>query len=194
MLDAAGFTGTSVLIGGDGDDLLIAGSGNDVLRGGLGHDILYAGEGSDQMFGDNGDDILSGDGGDDLLNGGNGHDILIGGFGADSLRGGTGQDILIAGYVAGVYHPNDTSLQLLLRSVWSNTAMTYAARVDQLLNVGIGPSSFKLTPNFNVFGDVSQDTLVGDAHQDWFFANLGPGGVADIVSDRLSDELISLVV
>ncbi len=193
ILDASGFTGTSVLIGGDGDDLLIAGGGNDELRGGLGHDILYAGEGSDQLFGENGDDILSGDGGDDLLNGGNGHDILIGGFGADTLRGGTGQDILIAGYGAGVYHPNDTSRQLLLRSVWSNTSLTYATRVDQLLNVGVGPEAYKLLPNFNVFDDVSQDSLSGDAHQDWFFANQGTSGVGDLVNDRLSDELISLL-
>ena len=47
VIDASGFTGDAVLIGGDGDDILIGGSGNDELIGGAGNNQLTGGGGDD---------------------------------------------------------------------------------------------------------------------------------------------------
>ena len=46
-LNAAGFSGATVLIGGAGNDTLVGGSGNDLLSGGAGNDTLRGGPGND---------------------------------------------------------------------------------------------------------------------------------------------------
>lgn len=50
-LDASGFSGITVLSGGEGDDTLIGGSGPDLIRGGPGSDKLTGGPGNDILDG-----------------------------------------------------------------------------------------------------------------------------------------------
>jgi Ca2+-binding RTX toxin-like protein len=66
-INASTFSGSVVLVGGNGDDTLTGGTGNDTLFGGAGNDIL---------------------------NGGGGDDVLIGGTGSDTLNGGLGNNLL----------------------------------------------------------------------------------------------------
>ena len=113
LVDAGGFSGSTVvflddgddtLIGGSGpdyavgfggDDLLIGNGGNDTLVGSGGRDTLDGGAGNDQLFGvgSSGDSLLGG-AGNDLLDGGSGGDRLYGGSGNDTLLGDSGRDRL----------------------------------------------------------------------------------------------------
>ncbi len=57
-IDAAGFSGSTVIEGGEGDDVLIGGSGFDIVRGGLGNDTVTGNPGSDILDGGAGFDTL----------------------------------------------------------------------------------------------------------------------------------------
>ncbi|MBC7819265.1 MAG: hypothetical protein IAG10_20455, partial [Planctomycetaceae bacterium] len=92
VIDAATFTGSTFLIGGDGDDKLIGGSSTDSLDGGAGDDWLIGGIGNDSLLGGAGDDVL-----DDAPSGG----LLNGGANADTLRV-TGSFVMTASTMAGI--------------------------------------------------------------------------------------------
>ncbi len=55
-IDASGFSGEAVLLGGNGDDTLLGGTGNDTLLGGSGDDLLSGGTGDD-LFSFNASDL-----------------------------------------------------------------------------------------------------------------------------------------
>lgn len=57
-LNAAGFSGSTILTGGLGNDILIGGSGVDILRGGLGNDTLTGNRGNDSFDGGPGFDTV----------------------------------------------------------------------------------------------------------------------------------------
>lgn len=57
-INASGYSGTTVIEGGEGDDVLIGGSGFDTIRGGLGNDTVTGNAGSDILEGGSGNDTL----------------------------------------------------------------------------------------------------------------------------------------
>jgi Ca2+-binding RTX toxin-like protein len=57
-INASGFTGRTVISGGEGNDTLIGGSGADIIRGGLGNDTLTGNAGNDQLDGGPGTDRI----------------------------------------------------------------------------------------------------------------------------------------
>lgn len=57
-LDASGYSGETLLTGGNGNDILIGGSGHDTLRGGLGSDTLTGNRSNDVLDGGTGTDTV----------------------------------------------------------------------------------------------------------------------------------------
>nr|WP_276607580.1 Calx-beta domain-containing protein [Limisphaera ngatamarikiensis] len=58
LLDASGFSGRAILVGGLGNDTIIGGSGPDILMGGPGDDTLTGGRGNDVIDGGTGVNLL----------------------------------------------------------------------------------------------------------------------------------------
>ncbi|HEX5447403.1 MAG TPA: hypothetical protein VFW87_26550, partial [Pirellulales bacterium] len=146
---------------------LIAGDGNDALVGGSGKDTLVAGAG---------------------------RDLLIGGRGADLLIAGSGDDILIAGSTD--YDANDAALMAIMAD-WSS-ADSYAQRIANLSDAafdGVSPAASRLNGNAfllaadlgaqdeTVLDDLSVDSLVAGAGQDWFFGQFNSAAAADVASN-----------
>ena len=125
--------------------------------------------------------ILIGGEGNDTIIGGSGRSVLIGGAGGDVIRGGSADDILIAGTTN--FDANHAALMSILRE-WQRTDKTYAQRIADLKNGGGLNGSNKLIWGTTVHDDGAADTLTGGPGLDWFFANLGPGGVLDHITDR----------
>jgi Ca2+-binding RTX toxin-like protein len=107
--------------------------------------------------------------------------VLIGGTGGDVLKGGAADDLLIAGTTN--FDANHAALMSILRE-WQRTDKTYAQRIGDLKNGGGLNGSNKLIRGTKVHDDVATDTLTGGTGLDWFFANLGPGGILDHITDR----------
>ncbi len=96
VLNAASFSGSVTLDGGNGNDTIQGGDGADSLLGGNGNDSISGRGGNDILLGDNGSDTLDGGAGDDRVDGGNGSgDQVTGGLGKDTLLGGNGTDDLL---------------------------------------------------------------------------------------------------
>jgi Ca2+-binding RTX toxin-like protein len=66
-VNAAGFSGTTLIRGSIGDDVLIGGSGKDKINGSWGADTLMGGAGRDRLDGDRGIDTCDGGSGVDRL-------------------------------------------------------------------------------------------------------------------------------
>ncbi len=96
-VDASGFAGNTLLLGGNGRDTLIGGSGNDYINGRSGNDLLTGNAGDDTMLGLSGNDTITGGQGRDSILAGDGLDNLSGGENGDTLDGGTGNDTLDGG-------------------------------------------------------------------------------------------------
>jgi hypothetical protein len=64
------------------------------------------------------------------------------------------------------------------------TDKTYAQRIGDLKHGGGLNGTTKLIWGTTVHDDDGADTLTGGPGLDWFFANLGPGGVLDHITDR----------
>lgn len=96
----AGYRGSTLLYGGDGDDVLVGGAVGDILAGGDGRDHLSGGASSDLLFGGADGDRLQGNDGLDLLFGEDGDDYLVGGMDGytDLEWGGAGADIFELDY------------------------------------------------------------------------------------------------
>ncbi len=95
--DASGFTGNTLLLGGNGRDTLIGGTGDDYINGRSGNDSLTGNAGNDTILGLLGNDTINGNAGRDLLQGGDGNDSVNGGNNDDTLEGGLGNDTLDGG-------------------------------------------------------------------------------------------------
>ena len=93
LLDASGFSGDVVLVGGKGNDQITGGSGNDVLIGGDG---------------------------DDMLVGASGNDVLVGGYGSDRIVGSAGHDILVAGELGSTSFDNSYSNLRAIGDAWAS--------------------------------------------------------------------------
>lgn len=105
VIDARGFSGSTVLQGGNGNDTIYGGSGNDELSGEGDDDWVDSGAGNDKFIYESGNDTLIGGDGNDLFLEGQGVDLYQGGAGddflvednrfdleADTFEGGTGRD------------------------------------------------------------------------------------------------------
>jgi len=191
-IDGAG--GNDTLFGGAGDDILIGGDGADALDGGTGNDTAdYTGSGNrviinmaagsatsgqasgdtftdienvtgsgfaDIITGDGGANVLIGGAGKDVLSGFNGNDTILGGSGNDFITGGAGADIIDGG--AG----EDTA-----RYVGSNSGVT----IDLAAGTASGGHADGdiLTNIERLFGSSHNDSLTGDAGNNWLFGSAG---------------------
>ena len=191
-----GAAGSDTVGGGDGNDTIVGGAGNDSLSGDAGEDMLFGVDGDDEVeggddndtaFGGAGDDTLAGLDGDDGLYGGSGADVLSGGEGSDTIQGGSDQDVLIGGVgldrmqgeegddllVSGTSSvDSDISALSALAPLW-NSSESYedrGAQVQQQINASDDD-------------DGSEDVLVGNGGQDWFFSS-----GSDNLIDRETDE------
>jgi hypothetical protein len=142
---------------------------------------VTGGGGNDILVGSALGSILIGGGGNDTITAGSGRSLLIGGTGGDVLKGGAADDLLIAGTTN--FDANHAALMSILRE-WQRTDKTYAQRIGDLKNGGGLNGSNKLIRGTTVHDDVATDTLTGGTGLDWFFANLGPGGILDHITDR----------
>jgi hypothetical protein len=169
--------------------LLCTGNDHGVIAGGITTPaILRGGPGDDKLKGGSGPDILLGGDGSDLLLGGNGRDVLIGGLAADRMIGNAKDDILIGGITA--FDASDYVLRTMLDEWTSHD--DYTTRVDHLSGNTSGRAFILSTEeawdrSVTVFDDGAKDVMTGSAGTDWFFANLGGGGIEDKLTD-LSDE------
>jgi hypothetical protein len=141
---------------------------------------VIGGGGADNLVGNSQGSILVGGGGNDTITAGTGRSLLIGGAGGDVLRGGSADDILISGTTN--FDANHAALTAILAE-WQRTDRTYAQRISDLRNGGGLNGTTKLIWGTTVHDDGAADTLTGNAGLDWFFANLGPGGVKDTITD-----------
>jgi hypothetical protein len=145
---------------------------------------VIGGAGTDTLTGDAQGNILIGGAGTNFITGGSGRSLLIGGKGRSTVTGGAGDDILIAG--ATTYDAKETALMDLLKE-WQRTDKTYAQRISDLRNGGTGTynGAAKLVWGKTVVdNDTASAKLTGGTGLDWFFANLGPGGIIDTITDR----------
>jgi hypothetical protein len=148
---------------------------------------VLGGSGNNNLTGNAQGNILIG-GGTNTLVGGSGNSLLIGGSGGGTITGGSGQDILIAGTTS--FNSSEVALMSLLQEL-QRTDRTFAQKVADLKNGGGYNGSYKLTWGTTVTQGARSYTLSGDAsasaQPDWFFANLGPTGVFDTITDFNDD-------
>jgi Ca2+-binding RTX toxin-like protein len=138
-------------------DVIVGLGGTDTIKGVGGNDLLCGGKGADKLIGGSGGDLQSGDAGNDSLSGGLGADFSFGGAGNDAFNGGTGFDL--ASYF---FSPSGVQADL--------TAGTATG----------GEGSDSLTGIEDLEGSRFDDTLTGDAGENFFF----PGGGNDTVNGR----------
>lgn len=201
--------GDDVLVGRGGADTLDGGTENDVLRGGAGADSHTGGDGIDLVsyidalrdvivtigtptnftfFGDavgdtfldlieslEGsvfDDILGGNSLENEIYGGHGDDVLIGGAGADTMDGGEGFDFAS-------YQTQSTGMTIDLPTMIFGNAPFQDGFADRFISIEgyIGTKGGDF-----IFGDVTDDTLVG-----WLGADTIRGGDGNdfIYDDRI---------
>jgi hypothetical protein len=129
------------------------------------------------------------------ITGGNTRSILISGHGGGSITGGTGDDIVIGGYTD--YDHNQAALQAIMNE-WLSTTDSYLTRISKIrAGISAGGSSYSLVWGTTVHDNGVADRLRGDPGgssvrgMDWFFANLGPGGVLDTILDLQSGEKVN---
>jgi Ca2+-binding RTX toxin-like protein len=145
---------------------------------------VIGGAGTNTLTGNGQGNILIGGAGTNIITGGSGRSLLIGGKGQSTITGGASDDILIAGTTT--YDANETALMAILQE-WQRPDKTYAQRIQDLRTGGAGTynGSAKLVWGTTVLDDdKAAATLTGGPGLDWFFANLGPGGVVDRITDR----------
>jgi hypothetical protein len=80
---------------------------------------------------------------------------------------------------------------------WESPAASYLARISALrAGISSGGHTYSLVWGTTVHDDGAADTLRGDPAgssvrgMDWFFANLGPGGVLDAIADLQAGEKV----
>jgi hypothetical protein len=165
---------------------LAAGSATDVGAGAagavLGVQNVRGGAGNDTLTGNALGNILIGGSSTNVITGGSGRSILVGGAGKSSITGGQADDILIAGTTT--FDANEAALMAILKE-WQRTDKTYAQRIADLRNGGGFNGTNKLVWGATVHdNDPAAATLTGGPGLDWFFADLGPNGILDHITDR----------
>jgi hypothetical protein len=147
----------------------------------LGIQNVRGGAGNDTLTGNDSGNILIGGASTNVITGGSGRSILIGGTGKATITGGPADDILVAG--ATTFDANETALNAILKE-WQRIDKSYAGRIADLTNGGGFNGSNKLIWGSTVLdNDSAAATLTGGPGLDWFFANLGPSGIFDHITD-----------
>jgi hypothetical protein len=160
---------------------------------------VFGGSGNDVLVGNAFGNILMGGPGNDTITGGSGRSVLIGGLGSDIIVGGSSDDIIIGGttiYEGGpvstisgsltitpIRATNYVALDAILAE-WQHADLGYASRIADLKNGGGYNGTNVLALGSTVFDDNASDQLTGNAGLDWFFANLGPAGTLDTITDQ----------
>ncbi|PWC88669.1 hypothetical protein TSH100_07045 [Azospirillum sp. TSH100] len=117
------------------------------IDGGAGNDNLTGNALSDTLLGGAGNDLLYGAGGDDQLQGGAGNDTLEGGAGADLLSGGDGIDTV---------------------------RYTTSVKIDLATGQHTGDAAGDVFDGIEIIrGSSYQDTLIGDAGNNWLLGGSG---------------------
>ncbi len=137
---------------------------------------------ADYLTGNAQGNILIGGAGNDTLTAGSGRSLLIGGLGSDILKGGSADDILIGGTTTYDQEIGHAGLTAILAE-WQRTDLTYAQRIADLRQGGGLNGANALVWGTTVNDDGVADRMTGNLGLDWFFANRGPGGVLDTITD-----------
>jgi RTX calcium-binding nonapeptide repeat (4 copies) len=139
-----------VIVAGGGSDSIRGRGGRDIICGSSGDDVIFAGGGAfNKSLGGAGSDIIIGDRGLDVLDGGSGIDALLGAQGDDKYQGGGGFDL--AAFLA--------SESAVIVSLSDSRAR--------------GEGRDSLNSIEGVIGSSKDDTIVGDAGNNFFFGYLG---------------------
>ncbi len=179
------------------DDVIYGGDGTDTLWGNAGANTIHGGDGTDYIRGVAGDDTINGGAGRDAIDGGAGNDTLNGGDEADIFYlAGPGNDSFNGGAPTGtVLSNNRLADTVTIDSVPDGSAniatTTKGLKGNQFFfqPVSVG-STFDLSKGTfdgsthgwgittftgieNVYGNNSNETLLGDALGNYF---LGHGG------------------
>lgn len=172
-IDAAAFSGTTILDGQAGNDILKAGARNSVLVGGAGNDSLQGGLGADILAGDAGDDTLTGGGGNDFLDGGPGTNLLSGGLGVDTwvILGSIDPDIIDVQTATkkGTRVTNSVTVQ-------QDTFSDLAEAIDRLyLSGDAGDDTITISgsPAAEISGGDGNDILQGGSRNDRLYGGAG---------------------
>jgi len=186
--------GQDQVIGGAGNDYVSGGIGIDKLFGGTGDDIIYGGQDTDPMtHGDDGNDFIDGGPGTDVLYGDNGDDVIRDGTDVDISFGGDGDDIFQVGDIAqalgagpdeviGGDGATDTGFDMMDFSLQAQRVTGVSYDLDQQSNplTSINgqqtvPAAFQLE---GLVGSSSNDTLGGDAGDNWLVGGAGKDTLA----------------
>jgi len=199
----SGTDGDDIINGLRGNDSLFGGLGNDLLEGGGGRDILDGGAGIDtatyinsnngvivnmaggtaasghatgdtlisieNLIGSNFNDTLTGNRSDNVITGGNGFDVLGGFIGDDTIYGGAGNDFILGG--AGADIIDGGAGEDYSRYVGSNAAVFI--NLEEGTATGGHAEGDVLIGIERLFGSSFDDTLIGDAENNWLFGANG---------------------
>src|SRR5581483_11735561 len=106
-----------------------------------------------------------------------------------TMTGSFDDDLLIAGTTS--FDANELALASILKE-WQRTDKTYAQRVVDLKNGGGFNGTNKLLWGVTVLdNDTASASLTGNGGLDWFFANQGPGGTIDTITDAQVGEQVN---
>jgi Ca2+-binding RTX toxin-like protein len=202
--------GNDQVIGGAGNDVVSGGIGIDKLFGGTGDDKIYGEQDTDPFtHGDDGNDYIDGGSGTDVLYGDNGDDMILDGTDVDISFGGAGDDIMKVGDIAqalgtgpdevlggdGVTDdgnkPGTTGFDIMDFSLQHARPVGVSYDLDQQANPLAAvnnqqsvPAAFQIE---GLVGSVSNDTLGGDAGDNWI---IGGSGNDTLSGDTGNDVII----
>ncbi|MGI1662651.1 beta strand repeat-containing protein [Palleronia sp. KMU-117] len=163
--------GNDTITGNAGDNHLRGRGGNDTLSGVNGNDTLEGEDGNDSLVGGQGNDELRGGEGNDTLLGGDGDDFLDDGRGIDSVDGGAGRDFYFRDFEGDGFAPG--SLQPVLDL---SLGRLYDAPSPGVFDTILNIEEAEFRGAFNA-------TMIGNAEDNWFRADLGDdsllGGAGD---------------
>ncbi|MBC7580870.1 MAG: heme peroxidase [Tardiphaga sp.] len=201
--------GNDQVIGGAGNDYISGGIGIDKLFGGTGDDRIFGDQDTDPFtHGDDGNDFIDGGSGTDVLYGDNGDDMILDGADVDISFGGAGDDIMKVGDIAqalgtgpdevlggdGVTDdgntPGTTGFDIMDFSLQHLRPVGVSYDLDQQANPLTAVNSQQSVPAAfqieGLVGSVSNDTLGGDAGNNWIVGGSG----SDILTGDIGDDVI----
>jgi Ca2+-binding RTX toxin-like protein len=162
-IDAAAFTGSTALLGADGNDTLLGGSGADSINGGKGDDCLV---------GNGGNDTLDGASGSATLAGGSGDDLFLIRSGVTSLADSDGIDRVDFPLVAAA-----VTVDLRLSAgdtpqpIASGSTLTINGIIEAAIGTDFDDSITGNAAHNLLVGGAGNDTLEGDAGNDLLFGD-----------------------
>ena len=170
-IDAAGFAGTTTLIGGAGNDGLVAGAGASSLDGGTGNDTLIGGKSNDLLIGGDDNDLIYGSGNGSVTAVINGLATqLVGGsvFGTDTYTG------IESIHLVGGTSANKFDLTLFTGPV----TLIGGTGNDTLIGTNDDDSLSGSDGNDSIVGLDGADTISGDGGHDTLKGGLGNDSLA----------------